>query len=106
MPILSDLEFGLTNFWLKLVISNKGRIAHRAGQVRQFLRQLTRNLNRWPRVLLPATRVRPKPSFDRAVSGEDDRVPGSISGPTGSWTALLTTTGVNFHREDNQSLSE
>ena len=90
MPISSDLEFGLTGFWLKLVIFDEGRTAYRAGWVRQFLRQLTRNSNRWPQVLLPVTRVRPKPSFDRVFSGEDDWFLGGFSGSGGSWTTLHT----------------
>jgi len=78
-------------------ISNKGRIAHRAGWVRQFLKQPTRNSTRWFRVLTSATRIRLKPSFDRVVSGEDDRVSdeddrvsGGLSDLGGSWIALVT----------------
>ena len=89
MPISSDLEFGLTGFWPKLVISDEGRTSHQASRVRWFLRQLTCNSNRWPQVLLPATRVRSKPSFDQAVSGEDDQVPGGFSSLGGLWTTLI-----------------
>ena len=71
------------------MISDEGRTAHRVGQVRQFLRQLTCNSNRQSQVHAPATCVRPIPSFDQAISGEDDRVPGDLLGPGGSWTALV-----------------
>ena len=80
---------GLTGFWLKLMISDEGRTTHRASRVRRFLRQLTRNSNCCSQVHAPATRIQLKPSFDQAVSGEDDRVPGDLLGPGGSWTALV-----------------
>ena len=73
----------------EFVISSEGRTAHRAGWVRRFLRQPTRNWNQRSWVLVLATRVRPWPSFGWAVSGENDQVLGSLVGSGGSWTALI-----------------
>ena len=87
---------GLTGFWLKLMISDEGRTTHRAGRVRRFLRQLTRNSNCCSQVHAPTTRIQLKPSFDQAVSGEDDRVPGSLSSLGGSWIAPV---GAEANRE-------
>ena len=53
---LSDRLKGLDlSVLAKFVISDKGRTAHWAGQVCQFLRQPTRNSNQWPQVLAPVT---------------------------------------------------
>ena len=71
------------------MISDEGRTAHRVGQVRQFLKQLTCNSNQHSQVHAPVTRVRPKASFNQAVLGEDDQVPGDLLGLGGSWTTLV-----------------
>ena len=94
MPISSDLR--VWSLWTYRFLAEthdfwRGKNSSSGGSGSSVSQKPTRNSNRCSRVHAPATRVRPKPSFDRAVSGEDDRVPG------GSWTAL--SGGVRDLRE-------
>ena len=92
MPISSDLR--VWSLWTYRFLAEthdfrRGKNSSSSGSSSSVSQKPTRNSNRCSRVHAPATRVQPKPSFDRAVSGEDDRVPGGLSGPGGSWTALV-----------------
>ena len=91
MPISSDLR--VWSLWTYRFLAETHdfwweKNSSSGGSGSSVSQKPTRNSNRCSRVHAPATRVRSKPSFDRAVSGEDDRVPGGLSGPGGSWTAL------------------
>ena len=92
MPISSDLRvwsLWTYRFLAKTHDFRRGKNSSSGGSGASVSQKPTHNSNRCSRVHAPVTRVRPKPSFDRAISGEDDQVPGGLSGPGGSWTALL-----------------